>query len=153
MAVITRQEEYRPGHWYTWVNTEGYNTVMLDTPYQMTEEQAVAFQADYLDRHLYDNTPQASVSIYDNLEVIRAAVTYIKTANPNLTQWNAYLAVLPWDDALAVRWFLAVLARELAQRAEISLGEFTETEVLSKLKTWIINTPARRLEKILFNIQ
>lgn len=150
MAYITKQELQSSGKWWTWINTEGYNTVIQETSYQMDETEATAIRETYLDQHLYDNVYQANINIYDYKETISNAVTFIKTENPTLNQWNNYLASLPWYDGIMVRWFLAILAQKLAERAEVTLDVFTETEVLAKLKTFIINSPPRRLRKILF---
>ena len=150
MAVISKQELQSTGKWWTWINYEGLNTFIVDTITQISEAEAVIMCNKHLDDHLYDTVTSFVVNIYNNREVIRDAIVFIKTIDPNMTQWNAYLASLSWDNALMVRWFLAMLARELASRAEVSLSAFTETEVLNKLKTWIINAPARRLEKIVF---
>ena len=152
IQVITHQELQGTGKWWTWISTEGFNTVIVETDTQMTQAAAIAYRISYLEAHLYDAVPQAIVSVYDNTQVLVDAITYIKTNNPTLTQWNAYLAALPWYDAYAVRWFLAMLARELANRNEVTLSDFTETEVLSRLKTWILNAPARRLAKIVFGM-
>lgn len=153
MAVITRQELQGNGIWWTWINYEGYDTFIHESPTQISEEEAIILKDNYIDMHLYDTTYQTSVSVYDNIDVIKSAVTFIKIENPNLSQWNNYLASLVWDDALAVRWFLAILAKELSNRKDLDLTQWTETEVLSKLKAWIIATPARKLGKILFGIE
>ena len=49
-----------------------------------------------------------------------------------------------------VRYFLASLARRLAERGDVELSDFTETQVLAKLKPFIQNTPAKKLAKIVF---
>lgn len=152
MAYITRQEQKQDGTWLTWINTEGWNTIVQETAYPMSEAQATSIRADYLSAHEYDSVPVFQATIYEYREQIRAALVFIKTSNPNANQWNTYLNGLPWDEALAVRWFLAVLARELVSRQEVSLSSYTETQVLAQLKTWIINAPARRLEKIVFGL-
>ena len=150
MTVISRQELQSNGKWWTWINYIDFNTFIYVSSYPITENEAIVLKDDYLDVHQYDTISQIIISIYDNAEQIRNAIAFIKINDPNLTQWNAYLASLAWDDALAVRWFFAILAKGLADRKEIDLTVFTEVEVLSKLKTWIINTAVRRLEKILF---
>jgi len=150
MAVITRQELQSTGKWWTWINHEGLNTFIVDTVTKITEAEAVVLKNKYLDDNLYNSVLKAEVSIYDNKQVIVDAVTFIKTTNPNLTQWNNYLSSLSWYDSLAVRWFLAVLAQRLAERNEVGLSAYTETEVLNKLKVWIIATPPRKLAKVLF---
>lgn len=150
MPYITKQELHSSGKWITWINTEGFNTIMVDTPHQLTEEEAISIRNNYLEVHLYDDTPKAFINVEEFYGTIREAVVFIKTTNPTLTQWNNYLASLQWDDAYLIRWFLARLAVNLADRAEVDLSNYTENQVLAQLKTWIINTPARRLEKVIF---
>lgn len=149
MAAIQKQEQNAQG-WFTWVYISDQESLMLITPYQMTESEALEVQTKHYDLHLYDAFPFEQVSLYDYKEILREAITFIKQTNPTLNQWNTYLAGLPWYDAVMVRWFLAVLARKLADRAELSLSDYTETEVLSRLKTYIINNPVRKLAKIFF---
>lgn len=151
MAAITKQEQ-SGSLWHTWVSTEGLNTVMLITSHQVTEAEALAIQTKWLEDHQHDNTPQEVVSVYDYREVIREAVTFIKAQEPSLSQWNAYLGTLAWDDALMMRWFLAMLAKALANRREITLSSYTESQVLAELREFIVNTPVRRLEKIIFGV-
>ncbi len=150
MAVISKQELQGNGNWWTWINYEGFNTFIVDTSTQISEADAVVLKNKYIDDHLYDTAPQAMINIYDNREILQNAIVFIKANNPNMTQWNAYLATQGWDNAYMIRWFMAMIARELASRNEITLGAYSEAEVLNRLKTWIINAPARRLEKILF---
>lgn len=150
MSIITRQELQGSGKYWSWINHEGLNTFIVETDTQLSEDDAIILKNKYLDDHLYDALSQVIVSIYENKEIIVAAVTFIKTTNPSLSQWNNYLAGISWNDALAVRWFLAILANKLADNREITLSSYTETQVLNSLKTFFINTSARRLTKILF---
>lgn len=152
MANISKQELQNNGKWWTWVLINEFDTFIhiSDTP--ITDDEAGVLVEQYRDIHLYDNVPQSRIDIMDYRDAIYEAVKFIKTTNPNLTQWNNYLSQQIWDNAIAIRWFLAVLTKELANRQDLDLSEWTETEVLSKLKIWIINTPARKIEKVLFGI-
>lgn len=149
MTAILKQEHNQQG-WFTWIYISDTESLMTITDYQMLEAEALDIQTKHYDIHLYDAFPFEQISLYDFKDTLRNAVEFIKTTNPNLTQWNNYLASLYWYDAVMVRWFLAVLARKLADRAELTLSDYTETEVLSRLKTYIINNPARKLAKIFF---
>ena len=149
MAAI-QQQERSGARWLTWIFISPENSLMLITDNQLTEEQAAQIQTDYITAHQYDDTPKATVDLFDYLDILKAAVTYIKANNPTLAKWNTYLGTLAWYDAALVRFFISVMARKLSERAEINLTATTETEVLAKLKPFIINTPARRLAKIFF---
>ena len=39
MSVIARQEEI-DGRWFTWIITEGFNTMIVEDDHQITEEEA-----------------------------------------------------------------------------------------------------------------
>jgi hypothetical protein len=39
MSVIARQEEI-DGKWFTWIITQGFNTMMVEDDHQITEEEA-----------------------------------------------------------------------------------------------------------------
>jgi len=152
MTIITKQEINGSGKYLSWINYEGLNTFIVETNTQLLENEAVVIKDKYLDNHLYETVSQIIIYIYDFKENIRNAIVFMKTTNPNLTQWDNYLNSRPWDESLMVRWFLARLASELANKKEFDLSVYTETEVLSKLKTWIIYKPARELEKVLFGM-
>jgi len=147
--MIAQQE--RSGlRWLTWIRVSDPNTIMLITSHQITEGEAAAIQAKYLEEHEYDDVPQADISIYDWKETLRDAVLWIRANDPTLNQWNGYLKTLTWDDAYMIRWFLASVAKKLAERGEVDLSDYTETQVLAKLKTLIVTYPLRKLAKILF---
>lgn len=148
MTAIQQQEQ-NGSRWFTWIEVAG-GSHMIITSYQVTESEALEIQAQYYDEHLYDGYNTVSISVEENKQVLKDAVIFIKTTNPNLTQWNNYLNGLAWYDAAMVRWALFVLAKNLADRNDIVLSDVTETEVLAKLRTWIINSPARLIAKVFY---
>lgn len=152
MALIKRID-ITNGQWMTWVEITPTHAEILWFDHEPTEAEAEAFVANWLAEHEYDDTPHQPMSIYDAKEAIEAAVVYIKTtANLTLTKWNTYIATLPLNDQYAVKWFIVTMAMKLAEMNEVTLGTFTELQILSKMKAWFIATPARKIKKIFYGV-
>jgi len=145
------QKQERTGKtWFTWIYISDKHSEMLITDNQVSEEEALAFQQAYYDQHQYDNDNQVEINIYADKQLLKDATLFIKNNNPNLTQWNNYLKTLQWHDAYMVRFWIAQLAFELANRGLIQLADHTEMQVLSQLKAFIVAQPLRRLNRLLF---
>ncbi len=150
MALIKRIEKTN-NLYQTWIEIAPTHSEILWLDHEMTEEEAQTFVEDYLDAHLYDDIPQQTLSIYDTKETIEAALTFIKNAGSlTLTKWNSYLTNLSFADRHAILWFLLEMANKLAEMGEIDNNGSTEWQTLVRMKTWLINTPARRIKKIFY---
>ena len=150
MALIKRVD-ITNGQWMTWVEITPTHSEVLWLNHEPTEAEAEAFVADWLTQHQYDETPHKVLSIYDEKEAIEAAVVFIKTtASLTLTKWNNYLATLSYSNKYAVQWFIFKMAEKLAEMAEFDISGLTELQILGRMKTWLINTPARRIRKIFY---
>lgn len=90
--------------------------------------------------------------ISQHKELIKEVVLKIK-ANPTLTltQYNNYLSGKLWYEQAIIRFFLYKLAVGLAQHYGVVLTDYTETQVLQKVRDYIVNTPNWKLAKIIFN--
>ena len=148
--MVIQRQEHIGSLWFTWIYISDTHSEMLITPHQVTEAEALTYQQAYIEAHQYDDVQQASIGLYENKEILRTVALWIKANDPTLTQWNSYLKTLAWYDAYMIRYWLAQLALKLAERGDIDITDFTETQVLAKLKAFIINQPLRRLNKILF---
>ena len=42
------------------------------------------------------------------------------------------------------------MAEKLAEMGDFDISGFTELQILARMKTWLINTPARRIRKIFY---
>ena len=150
MARIKRVD-ITNGQWMTWVEITPTHSEVLWLNHEPTEAEAEAFVADWLTQHQYDETPHKVLSIYDEKEAIEAAVVFIKTtASLTLTKWNNYLATLSYSNKYAVQWFIFKMAEKLAEMAEFDISGLTELQILGRMKTWLVNTPARRIRKIFY---
>ena len=150
MALIKRVD-ITNGQWMTWVEITPTHAEVLWFDHEPTEAEAETFAANWLTRHQYDDTPHQQMVIYDAKEAIEAAVVFIKTtASLTLTKWNNYLATLSFADKHTVQWFIFKMAEKLAEMAEFDISGMTELQILGRMKTWLINTPARRIKKIFY---
>ena len=150
MALI-KYKDNMGGQWMTWIETSPTSCEIVFFDHDPTESEAQEFQTQWIDRHLYNDTPNLLLSIYDAKEVIENAVVYIKTTpNLTLTKWNTYLNGFSLEDRYAVRWFIVVMARKLNEIGEITLTDNTELQILSQMKTWFIATPSRKIRKIFY---
>lgn len=150
MALIKRID-ITNGQWMTWVEITPTHAEVLWFDHEPTEAEAETFVANWLAQHQYDDTPHQQMVIYDAKEAIEAAVVFIKTtASLTLTKWNNYLATLSYSNKYAVKWFIFKMAEKLAEMAEFDISGMTELQILGRMKTWLINTPARRIKKIFY---
>jgi len=148
--MVIQRQEHIGNIWFTWIYISDTHSEMLITSYQISEAEALAFQQAYYEQHQFDADNQAEVNIYNSKQLLKDAALYIKNNNPNMTQWNNYLKTLQWYDAYMVRFCVAQLAFELANRGLIQLSDHTEAQVLGQLKAFIIAQPLKRLNRILF---
>lgn len=148
---LIKQIDKMNDQWMTWIETSPTSCEILFHDHEPTEAEAQDFVNVWNEQHQYDNVPHLPIAIYGMMEVIEAAVKYIKTtASLTLTKWNTYLNTLSLEDRYAVRWFIVVMARKLSEIGEITLSDNTETQILAQMKTWFINTPARKIRKIFY---
>jgi len=153
MALIKRIEQVN-NLYQTWVEILPSHCELLWLDHEMSEAEAQEFLTAYNDAHLYDETPAQRLDILDSKEVIEAAVVFIKTtASLTLTKWNNYLATLSYADKYAVQWFIMAMAHKLAEMNEFDISGFTELQILARMKTWLTNTPAKRIRKIFYGEQ
>jgi hypothetical protein len=148
MAI--QKQEHVSSIWFTWVYINETHSEMLITNHKVSEEEASAYQQAYLEQHQYDDVQPVTLDLYADKELLKDMVLYIKNNQPTWTQWLKYLAKLRWDDVYMLRFWLAKLALILAERNEIEITDFSELQVLSKLKTYIKDQPLRKLNRLLF---
>jgi len=124
-------------------------TLYLKFKEQPTTEQLEAIEARYLEDHQYDSDRQVEISLYDNIDLMKEVIRLVKE-RPNLTmtQYETYLATKQWYEACTIRYFVFRLATGLADHYGLTLDNYTEAQVLLKLRNWIVETPIKRIAKI-----
>lgn len=108
--------------------------------------------SDNADQIADDDTHKPlSINLLDYRNIIVRIAQQIK-ANPNLTltQYNNYLASLPWHEASVIRFFVFALAERLAERKDVTLANLNESTVLQAVRDFIVNTPGRKLARLIF---
>lgn len=151
MAIEQKYQDMA-GKWRVMWSIDASNSIMLKFDHNPTDQEVTDEANAYLnnDEYVYRTVTKIPIVIENFKDIIEDAVKFIKTTNPNLTQWNTYLGSQSWYNASVIRWFTFALATGLAARNDINLANYTETEVLGKLKIWIIATPAAKLRKIIW---
>lgn len=82
--------------------------------------------------------------IIDSVKKIRA------TPSLTLTQYNTYLSGKPWHEAVIIRSFVYKLALKLAEHYGVILTDYTESQVLLKVRNWIVSAEIRTLKRVIF---
>jgi len=102
------------------------------------------------------NEGHANVEFILNVEInkvlAKQLIELIKD-RPTLTttQFNAYLATLSWYDEAQTRFIVYLIGAKLAEKKDIVLSSMTEAQFLQKVRDYIVNTPIRKLAKLLLN--
>lgn len=84
-------------------------------------------------------------------ETLRQAVAFIRP-RPTLTlaQWNTYLNGLTYEKQAIIKAWLHKLAIGLAAHYGLVLANYTETEILAKMRNWICNTDLNVVKRVCF---
>jgi hypothetical protein len=151
---IEQKYQDMAGKWRVVWSIDVNESIMLKFANNPSDQEVTDKVNTYLnsDNYVYRAVNRLPIIIENFKDVIENAVIFIKTTNPNLTQWNTYLGNLSWYHASVVRWFTFALATGLAAQNNINLSNYTETEVLGKLKVWIIATPGSKIRKIVWGV-
>ena len=95
---------------------------------------------------------QVDLSIHAERGTLIAFLEKVKaTPNVTLTQYNTYLGSLHWTQAAVIRYFVFMMAQRLAERRDVNLANQNESTVLDAVRDFIVNTPPRKLARIIFN--
>ena len=151
---MTIKETYQDmaGKWRYIVELTTDETIMLKFSEIPTTTALETIEADYILAHEYDSFTNLTYELLDNIELLREVVTEIKThPTLNLTQYNNYLAGKEWYEQAIIRYFIFVVALGLAQHYNIILVNLTEAKILTSVRDWLVETPAKKIAKILFN--
>ena len=92
MAI--QKQEHVGSIWFTWIYISDTHSELLITDYQISEQEANAFQQAYVEQHQYDDVQPITLDIYADKELLKDIILYIKNKQPSWTQWLAYLAKL-----------------------------------------------------------
>ena len=96
----------------------------------------------------YNSIETLPFDILDHKVLLKEFVQKIKE-NPTVTlaQYNTWLGTKQWYESAIIKYFVYTLATKLAERKGITLTDYTETQVLQKVRDWIVNTNLRTIGK------
>ena len=133
-----------------WQMADG-NALTLKYKEQPTTAQLEAEEARYVEQHEMDSVQQIKIDLMDSIELLKEVVLKIRnTPNLTLTQYNNYLTTQTWYDAATIRYFIYRLALGLASHYDVTLTGYTEAQVLTKVRDWIVNTPLKKIAKVIY---
>ena len=133
----------------TWQLPDG-NAVMWKFQTEPTTQQLEDLEAQHLVIHEYDDVPQIPIIIMEDVKLITNFILLVKD-NPtvNLTQFNNWLSTKEWYEDAQIRIFIFKLAQGLSSNYDVELDDYTITEVLIRVRDWIVTTPINKIKKII----
>lgn len=131
--------------------TQAGNDLLFKFRDDPTTQQLEAEEAKWVSANEFIDTASISFNLTDDGASLIKIVMQIRN-NPNLTltQYNNYLGTLPWYEAATIRYFIYSIGTKLAARNEIQLAGLTEAQFLSQVRNFIVNTPLRKLARLIF---
>lgn len=135
--------------WQSPATGEVYQYKFNEQPTQQQLE-ALSDESDALTD--IQKTQNLTFDLLEYRDLLTMFIQQVK-ARPNLTlaQYNAFLGTLAWYDASVIRFFVFVFAVKLAERRQINLQSQTETNTLQAVRDFIVDTPPRKLAKLILN--
>jgi hypothetical protein len=102
----------------------------------------------------YDKFQSLNFGIEEDKPLLKSFVLYVK-ARPTmtLTQFNTLMGTMAWYEAAIIRFFTYMIARGLAQKYGVDLGDYKESTVWIKVRDWIVATALKKIAKIFFGNQ
>jgi hypothetical protein len=153
MAIVNRDVDMAGKIRIVWQMANG-DSVMWKFSSEPTTEQLEALEAKHMILHEYDNVYQIPITITEDVELIRDFIQQIKDhPTVTLTQFNTWLSTKQWQEDAQIRVFIFKLAQELANRQEVQLSDYTQAEILGKLRNWIVDAPIKKIAKVIFGDQ
>jgi len=83
-------------------------------------------------------------------ELVKEVVQGFKdNPNINLAQFNNYIENKQWHERVVMEFFIYRTAIGLAEYYDVSVADYTPNEVFTKVRDWIVETPVRKLAKVI----
>ena len=122
-----------------------FNDVVSDE-YALSEAQLIVDRQDA--EQAYNNIETLPFDLLENITLLKEFIEKIK-ATPTITlgQYNTWLSTKPWYESAIIKYFVFIMATKLAERKGLVLDSLAETQVLSALRKWIIETDLKTIGK------
>jgi len=89
--------------------------------------------------------------IDDNIDLIKEVVYQIRIhPELTLTQYYNYLNTKEWYEQVIIKTFIFKLALGLAEYHGVTLSDYTEIEVLTRVRNWICSVDLNILKRVVF---
>lgn len=152
MATKVRSE-FDFGEWKVWITDNMIDCVIFTLPYDPTQEQVDELWSKHSEINEYKEIHSAKFNLIEDGEnIIKEFIKLIKE-NPNVTlnQYNIWLSKQSWFNESIIRYFVFALALELSKRFGVTLQDISEGQVLLHVRDWIVETPIKKIRKVIFN--
>lgn len=150
MEILDRQHQFN--RYTPLVQLDNGNGLRLS--FLNTEEDSVvlAKAQEIVDREVslneYNSIATLPFNILEHVQLLKEFVLKIKdTPNVTLTQYNNWLGTKEWYESAVIKYFVYMLATQLTTNAGMELTNLTETEILLKLRNWIVANSLRTIGK------
>jgi hypothetical protein len=116
-----------------------------------TTEELNTYFVQYLIDQEFGDIKKIQTRLDDNETLLVEVITQIRT-HPALTyvQYTNYLNTKEWYEQVVIKAFLFKLALGLAEKYGLTLSNYTEIEILQKLRDWICSVNINVLKKVVF---
>jgi hypothetical protein len=150
MTIIERTTQF--GSYSVLFQLDDGNGMRLQFKDTITDEAALAQAQEIYDRQVagqqYNTIETLEFNILDHTILLKEFITKIKeNINVTLAQYNAWLGTKTWNEAAIIKYFVYTLAVKLSERKGITLTDYTEEQVLQKLRDWIVATNLKTIGK------
>lgn len=147
MTIVNRDVDMSGKIRIVWQMANG-DSAMWSFREEPTIEQLEALEVKHIDFHLYDNVYKLIDIDEDDRELIKEFIYEIKS-HPTVTynQYLTWLAGRNWQNQAVIKTFIYKLATRLANNRDVELSDYTEQQILGKLRDWIVATPIRMIAK------
>ena len=152
MEIINR--ETISGKYRVTVLLPDGNTLPLKYQATVTDAVVLTDAQKIIDRQTADQTynaiPTVPFNLLDNMDLLKEFVAKVKaTPTMTLAQYNTWLATKPWYQLAIIKYFVFILAVKLADSKGLILTDYSEQQVLAKLRDWIAATNLRTIGKVI----
>lgn len=111
----------------------------------LAELEALADAREQLDN---DARIEPVIKGANKAHVVRLVDLFKERPSITSTQFTALLNTLPWYEQAEIRALLYNVGTALAERKEITLASMTEAQFLTRVRDFIVATPARKLARL-----
>lgn len=116
-----------------------------------TDAEVEAYFTEKKPEFMYGGFEKIDTGVDIPIDMLKEVISYIRTHPAlTLTQFNTFIGTKTYSEQACIRYYLYVLTRKLAKRYGVVLDNFTESEILKKLRNWIVNTDLNLVKKLIF---